>query len=71
MAVWYADMVKTKGAAMALIFDPAAEVIPGWQLTLNKTEKGYWFMIKDKADPCHFAYISNEAGIIYRAEPIR
>lgn len=71
MATWYADVVKQKGIPNPLIFDPAAEVIPGWQLTLNKTEKGYWFMIKDKADPCGFAFISNQAGIIYTAEPIR
>jgi len=71
MAVWYADLVKQKGVPNSLIFDPAGEVIPGWQLTLNKTENGYWFMIKDKADPCGFAYISNQAGIIYTAEPIR
>jgi hypothetical protein len=33
--------------------------------------QGYWFMIKDKLDPCGFAYISNQAGLIFRAEPIR
>ena len=71
LASWYANMVKQKGATNPLVFDPAAEVIPGWQLRLNKTETGYWFMIKDKTDPCGFAFISNEAGIIYTAEPIR
>ena len=72
MAVYYADMTKQKGAArQPLIFDPASEVIPGWQLTLDKTEKGYWFMIKDKTDPCGFAYVSNQAGVIFTAEPIR
>lgn len=71
MATWYADVVKQKAVSNPLIFDPAADVIPGWQLTLNKTEKGYWFMIRDKADPCGFAFISNQAGIIYTAEPIR
>jgi hypothetical protein len=47
------------------------EVIPGWQLTLDKTERGYWFMIKDKTDPCGFAYVSNQQGTIFTAEPIR
>jgi hypothetical protein len=71
MAVYYADLTKKTPAKQALIFDPASEVIPGWQLTLDKTEKGYWFMIKDKTDPCGFAYVSNQAGVIFTAEPIR
>jgi len=28
-------------------------------------------MVKDKMDPCGFAYISNTMGVIYTAEPIR
>ena len=72
MAVYYADLTKQRGALNpALIFDPASEVLPGWQLTLDKTEKGYWFMIKDKTDPCGFAYVSNHEGVILTAEPIR
>lgn len=43
----------------------------GRKLTLNKTDNGYWFMIKDKTDPCGFAFISNQQGLIYTAEPIR
>jgi hypothetical protein len=50
---------------------PGTEILPNWQLTLDVSQKGYWFMIKDKADPCGFAYISNQAGVIFRAEPIR
>jgi hypothetical protein len=50
---------------------PEAEILPNWKLSLEVTEKGYWFMIKDLADPCGFAYISNQAGVIFRAEPIR
>jgi hypothetical protein len=71
MAMYYADLTRQKPATQPLIFDPASEVIPGWQLTLDKTEKGYWFMIKDKTDPCGFAYVSNQAGTIFTAEPIR
>ena len=44
---------------------------PQWKLTLDVTESGYWFMIKDTADPCGFAFISNQAGVIFSAEPIR
>ena len=71
MAVYYADLTKQKPAAQPLIFDPASEVLPGWQLTLDKSEKGYWFMIKDKTDPCGFAWVSNQAGLIYSAEHLR
>ena len=71
MAEHYADLTKKTPAKQPLIFDPASEVIPGWQLTLDKTETGYWFMIKDKTDPCGFAYVSNQQGVIFTAEPIR
>jgi hypothetical protein len=71
MASAYEARVQKTGAAARYNFDPAAEILPGWQLTLNKTDNGYWFMIKDKTDPCGFAYISNQAGLIYTAEPIR
>jgi hypothetical protein len=58
-------------AAKRLNFIRDADLLPGWQLTLNMTSDGYWFMIKDKTDPCGFAYISNHAGLIFSAEPIR
>jgi hypothetical protein len=50
---------------------PGTEILPNWQLTLDVSQKGYWFMITDKADPCGFAFISNQAGVIFHAEPIR
>jgi hypothetical protein len=52
-------------------FTPNEEVLPGWQLKLDVSTDGYWFIIEDKTDPCRFAFISNTAGIIYTAEPIR
>jgi hypothetical protein len=54
-----------------LNFNPGEELLPGWVLTLDVTPDGYWFMIKDKMDPCGFAFVSNTAGVIYTAEPIR
>jgi hypothetical protein len=51
--------------------EPGTDVLPDWQLTLDVTERGYWFMIKDKSDPCSFAYMSNQQGVIFRSEPIR
>jgi hypothetical protein len=62
---WTSDTMKR------ISLDPAAQILPNWKLTLEVTQKGYWFMVKDTADPCGFAYISNQAGVIYRAEPIR
>jgi len=50
---------------------PGADVLPDWHLTLDVTALGYWFMIRDKIDPCGFAYVSNQVGVIFRAEPIR
>jgi len=51
--------------------NPGTDVLPDWQLTLDVTSQGYWFMIKDKVDPCGFAYVSNQVGVILHAEPIR
>ncbi len=67
----YAEFVKTRPNAPALVFERSGEILPGWQLTFDLTETGYWFMIRDTTDPCGFAYISNENGVIYTAEPIR
>jgi hypothetical protein len=50
---------------------PGTDILPDWQLTLDVTQQGYWFMIRDIADPCGFAYISNQAGAIFNAESIR
>jgi hypothetical protein len=54
-----------------LNFTPGAELLPGWHLVLDVTQDGYWFMVKDKTDPCGFAYISNQEGLIFHAEPNR
>ena len=51
--------------------DPQSEIVPGWKLTLNVTSNGYWFMVKDTTDQCGFAYISNQEGVIFSAEPLR
>jgi hypothetical protein len=55
-----------------LNFAPGEELMPGWELRLDVTaDGGYWFMIKDKTDPCGFAYVSNQTGVIFEAQPIR
>jgi hypothetical protein len=48
-----------------------AEIAPGFKLTLDTTQKGYWFSITDITDPCKFSYISNQNGVIFAAQPIR
>jgi hypothetical protein len=55
----------------SLQFGPGVDLLPGFELKLDVTASGYWFMIKDKTDSCGFAYVSNEKGVIYRSEPIR
>ena len=62
---------QTGDAFKALNLTPAEEILPGWQLTLEVSDDSYWFIVKDKTDPCGFAYISSTAGLIYSAEPIR
>ena len=61
-------MARSRDEATAKInLEPDQDILPGWKLTLDVTEKGYWFMIQDKTDKCGFAYISNQNGIIYPA----
>lgn len=62
---------QTGEAFKALNLTPGEEILPGWELRLDVGDDTYWFMIKDKTDPCGFAYVSNKAGLIYTAEPIR
>ncbi|HET7698571.1 MAG TPA: hypothetical protein VFK57_22840 [Vicinamibacterales bacterium] len=63
------------GAAAAFLeklnFAPGAELMPGWELTLDVTATGYWFSIRDKTDPCGFTLISNHNGLILQAQPLR
>jgi hypothetical protein len=50
---------------------PNAEITPGFKLTLDSFDKGYWFEIVDVKDPCGFRYVSNQSGLILAAQPIR
>jgi len=62
---------STNDAIRRISLNPQNDILPGWKLTLDVSENGYWFMIKDTVDPCGFAFISNQAGVIFSAEPIR
>jgi hypothetical protein len=68
----------TDGASLyryAVLLPPTPRP-PGTPFTRDSPERSAGdprsgFMIKDTTDPCGFAYISNQAGLIYNAEPIR
>lgn len=62
---------STSEFARRLSLLPGTDIVPGWTLTLDVGFSSYWFMIKDKTDPCGFAYISNQSGLIFQAEPTR
>jgi hypothetical protein len=64
-------LAVSMGGQLGFSLRPGTEVVPGFQLTLDVTTKGYWFEIKDTMDPCGFRYISNQDGLIFTAQPMR
>jgi hypothetical protein len=62
---------STNDTIKRISLNPNEEILPGWKLTLDVTENGYWFMIRDTTDLCGFAFVSNQDGLIFTAEPIR
>ena len=58
-------------ASTAIVLDPNQDIVPGWRLSLETYQGGYWFTISDTTDPCKFTYISNHSGLIYTGEPLR
>jgi hypothetical protein len=67
-----AEMLQSTNETMRNIsLVKGSDVLPNWELVLDLTPQGYWFMIRDKSDPCGFAYVSNQRGLIYNAEVIR
>lgn len=69
----YASRMResTNATVRRISLTPGTDILPDWELTLDVTQQGYWFMIKDKIDPCGFAFVSNQSGLIFHAEPIR
>jgi hypothetical protein len=69
----YAQTMKTSTnkTILRISLDPLGDILPGWTLTLDVSREGYWFMIKDRTDPCGFALVSNQDGLIYTAQPLR
>lgn len=62
---------STSDPARRISLTPSQDILPGWKLTLDVSEKGYWFMITDTTDPCGYAFISNQNGVIFTSEPLR
>jgi hypothetical protein len=69
----YAQTMKTSTSEtiLRISLDPLGDILPGWKLTLDVSREGYWFMIKDRTDPCGFAFVSTQEGLIYTAQPLR
>ena len=70
-----AFMAQQSGPAAEFLrqldFTPGKEITPGWTLTLDVTAEGYWFMLRDKSDPCGYTLVSNQQGLIFVAQPLR
>jgi hypothetical protein len=62
---------STNETLRRISLNPNGDILPGWTLTLDVSENGYWFMIKDTSDPCGFAFISNQSGLIFNALPLQ
>jgi hypothetical protein len=43
----------------------------GFALQFALSDTGYVFSVKDTLDPCRYAYFSDQAGLIYTAQPLR
>ena len=50
---------------------PAPVVSAGFRVALITDGATYVFSVKDTLDPCHFAYFSDQEGVIFEANPIR
>ena len=62
---------STNETIRRMALNPTDDILPGWTLTLDVSSSGYWFMIKDKTDPCGFGFMTTQAGAIYTAQPLR
>jgi len=69
----YATREQLAGLVDASRFNlqEGAEILPGFKLTLDVGDKGYWFEIVDTTDQCGYRFISNQQGLIFTAYPIR
>jgi hypothetical protein len=52
-------------------FRLGAEILPGFAARLLTDGQTYLLSLEDASDPCRFSYVSDEGGLIRRADPIR
>lgn len=81
LSVLPSDQLPQIGSpAVPLSFASDSDLIPGWRLKLDvvtstgpspSSPGGYWFMIRDTTDPCGFAIVSNNDGVIFTSSPLR
>jgi hypothetical protein len=43
----------------------------GFAVQFAEAPAGYVFSVKDTLDPCHFAFFSDQVGVIYTAQPLQ
>ena len=67
----YADLNQLSASPDMRPLPASGQYVPGFELHLDVMNKGYWFEFVDKTDPCGFRFISNQAGVIFTAQPIR
>jgi hypothetical protein len=67
------DYYRTQRAARSETVDleSLATSLPGWKLAVTTSPNSYWLMLTDTIDPCGFAFVSNQSGVIYKAEPLQ
>ena len=46
------------------------EPLPGWNMHFVTSGDAYAFRLRDVRDPCGFAYLSDESGVIWEGQPI-
>ena len=73
LATAYAQTMKSSSneTTRKIFLAPLGDILPGWKLTLDVSQDGYWYMIKDTTDPCGFAFVGTQEGLIYTAQPLR
>ena len=59
------------GATGAYLAEVPIAVPEGFEFRLAAAPKSYAFSVRDNTDPCRFAYLSDQQGLIFQGEVIR
>lgn len=63
------DVAGTRIGSLVVKIDGNAA--QGFTVRLDIAEHAYWFEVVDQQAACGFRFISNEQGLIFKAQPIR